>query len=480
MDYLTPETVTPELSLPGLSDSFKTSILEDENKRLRKSLRRSRSVLGTPVTSSCVAGAGFGLRAAGPAGSSLGDISPSESGRDSRTASSGRLRTRRTDKKKNLGRAWRSKGFAEEQEHGEQAMQEASTTLNSSTLSLSDRGDGNEWMLRYKKLDKLVKMMLRPSLASAREENTELKKMNAKLEALLRIQNEELDAVRPAHAQLQKDYDALLARLPHNPPGEIATNTDVPWVDASEVEKMHEKLDAADKNLKGAQTQVAEQKFLLQATEEKLRNLRSSTVDAREAGTFEDKMKELLKQLEVYRGIESDLRELLEAERKKTARLETDLDEAEDRMDEMEVELEEVKRLKQVAWKKIDESTRASQRVQAAAQSQFTTRLLESINNLRVAVVAPNVTVNVNGAAARSFSKAKVPSDRITRCIDEEVMPRFVRVFTEDTADRSLAELVQIGEKKAPTECQWLMQHTKDIRGAVEKALSNADVLALG
>ena len=143
-----------------------------------------------------------------------------------------------------------------------------------------------------------------------------------------------------------------------------------------------------------------------------------------------------------------------------------------------QAELQEVKRLKQVAWKKLDESTRTSQRVQAAAQSQFTERLLESVNTLRLAVVAPNVTVNVNGAAARSFSKAKVSSDRITQCLDEEVMPRFVRVFTEDTEDRSLAELVDIGHKRAPTECKWLMQHTKDIRGAVEKALSNADMLA--
>jgi hypothetical protein len=56
-------------------------------------------------------------------------------------------------------------------------------------------------------------------------------------------------------------------------------------------------------------------------------------------------------------------------------------------------------------------------------------------------------------------------------------MPRFVRVFSEDTEDRSLAELVQLGERRAPTECKWLMQHVKDIRAAVEKALATADVL---
>jgi hypothetical protein len=321
-------------------------------------------------------------------------------------------------------------------------------------------------------------MVLRPSLASARDENEDLTKRNAELEALLRAQNGELDALRLAHAQVQQKFDALYARLPRNPPSEIATNTEVPWVDPLQLEQMQERVDTADSSLKLAQTHLAEQKFLAQGVEQQLHTLRCSTVSTQEADAVENKVKELVRQLQVSRGNESDLRELLEAERKKTTRLETDLDEAEERMDELEAELEEVRRLKQVAWKKLDESARASQRVQVAAQSQFTARLLESVNTLRVAVVAPNVTVNVNGAAARSFSKAKVPMDRITRCIDDEVMPRFVRVFTEDTEDRSLAELVDIGQKRAPTECKWLMQHTKDIRGAVEKALANADVLA--
>jgi predicted nucleic acid-binding Zn-ribbon protein len=479
MEYLSGVTVNQELSLPGLNDSFKTSILEDENKRLRQSLRRSRSVLGTPVTSICVAGAGFGLRAAGSPGSGLGELSPRHSRRESRGGSPGGVQSRggspgglhtlRTDKKKNLGRAWRSTGF------GEEAMQEQST-MNSTAVSLSDRGESNEWALRYKKLEKLVKMVLRPSLASAREEGEELKRRNAELEDLLRRQNKELDALRPAHVQLQSDYDALFARLPHNPPGEIATNTDVPWVDPADVESMQEQLEAAGQDLKSAQTHLAEQKFLAKGAEEQLQTLRCSTVDASKAGAVNNRVKELVRQLQVSRDNESDLRELLEAERKKTARLESDLDEAEERMDELEAELEEVKRLKQIAWKKMDEDARASKRVQAAAQSQFTAKLIESVNALRVAVVAPTVTINVNGAAARSF--AKVPNERIERCIDDEVMPRFVRVFTEDTEDRSLAELVELGQKRAPTECKWLMQHVKDIRDAVQKALANADVLA--
>ena len=465
------------------NESFKTSILEDENKRLRQSLRRSRSVLGTPVTSICVAGAGFGLRAVGPAaganrpvtasplGAGLGDVSPTKSRGDSRAGPPGTLHTLRTDKKKNLGRAWRSKGF------GEEATQETST-LNSGPASLSDPGDSDDWMKRYKKLDKTVKMLLRPSLASARDENNELKKRNADLEDLLRGQQQELDTLRPAHVQLQKDFDALFARLPHNPPGETATNTEVPWVDPSEVQQMQEQLDTADKYLKVAETHLAEQKFLVQGAEQQLHTLRCSTVDAHEATAVENKLQELVRQLQVVRCNEAEVRELLEAERKKSARLEADLDEADERMDELEAELEEMKRLKQVAYKKLDETERTSKRVQAASKSQFTERLMESVNSVRVAVIAPSVNVNVNGAAARSLSKAKVSSDRITRCIDEEIMPRFVRVFTEDTEDRSLAELVEIGRKRAPTECKWLMQHTKDIRGAVEKVLSNADVLA--
>ena len=210
MEYLSGVTVNQELSLPGLNDSFKTSILEDENKRLRQSLRRSRSVLGTPVTSICVAGAGFGLRAAGSPGSGLGELSPRHSRRESRGGSPGGVQSRggspgglhtlRTDKKKNLGRAWRSTGF------GEEAMQEQST-MNSTAVSLSDRGESNEWALRYKKLEKLVKMVLRPSLASAREEGEELKRRNAELEAAFP------DLVRPDSPSRKVGHSAAASPL---------------------------------------------------------------------------------------------------------------------------------------------------------------------------------------------------------------------------------------------------------------------------
>ena len=79
-------------------------------------------------------------------------------------------------------------------------------------------------------------------------------------------------------------------------------------------------------------------------------------------------------------------------------------------MDDMEEELAEVERLKQIAWKKMEEDAKGAKRVEQAAQSQFTTKLLESVNNLRVGVVAPNVTVNVTGALARSFAKVPSPS----------------------------------------------------------------------
>jgi hypothetical protein len=96
-------------------------------------------------------------------------------------------------------------------------------------------------------------------------------------------------------------------------------------------------------------------------------------------------------------------------------------------MDELEAELAEVKRLKQVAWKKMDEDAKGARRVEQAAQSQFTAKLLESVNNLRVGVVAPNVTINVNGALARSY--AKVPPERIESCINDEVRASSRLIF---------------------------------------------------
>ena len=250
MEYMKDRTIHHELSLPGLNDTFKNNILEDENKRLRQSLRRSRSVLGTPVSNVQVAGAGF----------SLGKLSPR---RESRT-SGGRRRTPGADKKQNLGRAWRAPGFGEElMQAGDGSGDAAAGMMNSSAMNLTaDRGDTNEWKLRYTKLEKLVKMVLRPSLASARDENETLKTRNVELEALLQSQNAEIIPLRAAHLQLQADYDALFARLPNNPSAEIPTQTDVEWVDPSEMEQLKQEVEEAVIDRKSAQTHLAEQKFI--------------------------------------------------------------------------------------------------------------------------------------------------------------------------------------------------------------------------
>ena len=248
MEYMQDRTVHHELSLPGLNDTFKKNILEDENKRLRQSLRRSRSVLGTPVANVMVAGAGF----------SLGKPSPHAGGRrESRTAGG------RRDKKKNLGRAWRAPGFGEEFERSMNDESSGDATVNSSAMNLTaDRGDANEWKLRYTKLEKLVKMVLRPSLAFARDEGETLKARNIEVEALLKRQNAEIIPLREAHAQLQIDYDALFARLPNNPLAEIPTQTDVVWVDPLEMEQLKQEVEVAVSDTKSAQTHLAEQKFL--------------------------------------------------------------------------------------------------------------------------------------------------------------------------------------------------------------------------
>ena len=68
-------------------------------------------------------------------------------------------------------------------------------------------------------------------------------------------------------------------------------------------------------------------------------------------------------------------------------------------------------------------------------------------------------------------------ASRCQKCLEEEVLPSFVRVFSQNTRDKPLAELLELGKKKAPTECEWLMDHVEDIRAAVERALDNANVL---
>ena len=73
--------------------------------------------------------------------------------------------------------------------------------------------------------------------------------------------------------------------------------------------------------------------------------------------------------------------------------------------------------------------------------------------------------------------------------MEEEILPQFVRCFTEDSQDRhgggygggggsegpaQLAELLEIGRDKAPTECAWLMAHVREIKAVVEALVSSA------
>ena len=144
-------------------------------------------------------------------------------------------------------------------------------------------------------------------------------------------------------------------------------------------------------------------------------------------------------------------------------------------MDQLEDELAEMKKMKQKAWAKMSEDKKEAERIEQASHSKFTEKLLGAVSELRLAVVAPNVSVNVSGAPARAL--AKVPPASIEKCLEEEVLPSFVRVFSQNTRDKPLAELLELGKKKAPTECEWLMDHVEDIRAAVERALDNANVL---
>ena len=460
-------TVHPELSLPGLHADYKNEILAEENRKLRQDLRRSRSVLGTPVQVR-VAEAGFGLTTR-PA-----THHQSRGGRRSPRSAENKLH--------HLGRAWRTTGEALA---GDASFSEdASITrgLTVSRMATPKRDDtGGEWKLRYLKIERLVKMVLRPSLAACRAEAEELRQRNGEVEKNLLRATSELDELRPRLAQHELELKALRARLPNLPPRDWGTNTELEWPGAAAerhremAAKLEKDLFAAQKELKELTGSHAEEKKKRRDAEKDLLALKLSTVDAGKHAAVETHQKETLKQLQTSRDNEARLREMLEEERGKASMAEAELDEAERRMDQLEDELAEMKKMKQKAWAKMSEDKKEAERIEQASHSKFTEKLLGAVSELRLAVVAPNVSVNVSGAPARAL--AKVPPASIEKCLEEEVLPSFVRVFSQNTRDKPLAELLELGKKKAPTECEWLMDHVEDIRAAVERALDNANVL---
>ena len=123
----------------------------------------------------------------------------------------------------------------------------------------------------------------------------------------------------------------------------------------------------------------------------------------------------------------------------------------------------------------------------AVAESEWTQKLLASCGSLRVGVVAPAVSCSITGASPVNSALAQLPTSEITRLMEEEILPQFVRCFTEDSQDRhgggggggsegpaQLAELLEIGRDKAPTECAWLMAHVREIKAVVEEQLPHA------
>ena len=53
----------------------------------------------------------------------------------------------------------------------------------------------------------------------------------------------------------------------------------------------------------------------------------------------------------------------------------------------------------------------------------------------------------------------------------ETPFPEFVRCFTEQSTETGLSELLDIAHGRAPTECEWLMNHVQEVKAAVTQQL---------
>ena len=95
----------------------------------------------------------------------------------------------------------------------------------------------------------------------------------------------------------------------------------------------------------------------------------------------------------------------------------------------------------------------------------------ESIESVKIGIIAPKVTITFGGNGSVSAAPA-LPRDELQRVLETEVLPKFVRVLTNENPDAP-PELVEPSASATPVgQSKWLHEHITAMRGAIEAQLT--------
>jgi hypothetical protein len=96
-------------------------------------------------------------------------------------------------------------------------------------------------------------------------------------------------------------------------------------------------------------------------------------------------------------------------------------------------------------------------------------------------VVAPRASLQLPAALVHVQAEhAHAIQPALRRCLAEEILPRFTRVFTDGNADVGLKELLEIGHSGGPPpmEIEWLVAAEAALTAAVERRIAEAATTA--
>eukprot|EP01047_Picozoa_sp_COSAG01_P058348 COSAG01_NODE_6865_length_3464_cov_50.271620_2_plen_140_part_00 len=101
----------------------------------------------------------------------------------------------------------------------------------------------------------------------------------------------------------------------------------------------------------------------------------------------------------------------------------------------------------------------------------------------RTGVVVPRASLQLPAALVHVQAEhAHAIQPALRRCLAEEILPRFTRVFTDGNADVGLKELLEIGHfgGPPPMEIEWLVAAEAALTAAVERRIAEATTTAGG
>ena len=344
--------------VPGFSDAHRAEVLEQENTRLRRTLRTSRMQLGTPVSVRSVAGAGYRhpTAAAGPQ-------------RRART-SVGMASAARTDVNHHLGRAWRSAEisqsadmmhlFADGDKNLAASIAEPAP-MNPRITKKCLTGAKGEWQLKFEQLEKVVKMVIRPTLKMAQMQLRLLRPKHAQLEedyAALEAENARL---RAQNEEIAREAEDLRAQFP-NGSFTTFTQTELRWPGPAleQAQRDLEHYKSLCFELDPQVTQLRQE--LSEATEartEAVEALARLQAEATRRGAHAEKQLQLSRHAAGRGKADAGkLRDLLDEEQRKQREAEERAGEAGERLEPLQAEMEELRKQKKKAYQTMGASVR--------------------------------------------------------------------------------------------------------------------------